>query len=457
LPGINNTQPQIVFNQAYDSSHVVEVISSYKHDILDIQRTSVTVSSNISFTPDTIEYFNYTGVSGGVIKLDRTVISDNYVWITSNGKLLVPGIDFKLNSDKQSITLSTYPSADDKFTLITYSSNVLKPGISYMQFKDMLNRVHYKRLSLNKQTILVRNLEWNDTSIALVDASNFDEPNPTVNKPGVIEIRGERIEYFTKDGNILSQLRRGTLGTGTPTIHRAGSFVQDIGPSETIPYSENTVIEQVIADGSNTVNLIKITPGLYTSTNPNTKITKTLPHDIEVFVGGYNIGAKWAANVPYSVGMFVTLGSYTYRCTIEHISSSTFHADILNWTFFIGNIRLKKDSYAVYNVNNHPDSTEGDVSFDAEFTVDGTSKQLMLATPLTFGTQVTVVKRTLTYWDSTTNILNDNNKISGFLKAEPGIWYTEFKTSTNTGGSETSTFDSTGGTFDSGNTTFDQG
>jgi hypothetical protein len=457
LPGINNTRPQIMFNQIYNSSHIVEVISSYKHDILDIQRTSVTVSSNISFTPDTIEYFNYTGVTGGIIKLDRTVISDNYVWVVSNGSLLVPGIDFKLNSDKQSITLSTYPAVNDEFTLMTYSNNVLKPGISYMQFKDMLNRVHYKRLSLKKHTTLVHNLTWNDTIITVVDASKFDEPNPTVNKPGVVEIRGERIEYFTKQGNILSQLRRGTLGTGTPTVHYAGSSVQDIGPSETIPYSENTVIEQVIADGTDTVKLIKITPGLYSFTNPNTNVTKTLPHDVEVFVGGYNIGAEWAANVPYVVGMFVTLGSYTYKCVTAHTSSSLFHADITNWTFFIGNIRLKKDAYSVYNVNNHPDSTEGDVQFDAEFTVNGTSKQLMLATPLTFGTQVTVVKRTLTYWDSATNILNDNNKISGFLKAEPGIWYTEFNVPASTNDPATSTFDSTSGTFDNDNTTFDQG
>jgi hypothetical protein len=456
LPGLNNTQPQIVFNEVYNSLNIVEVISSYKHDILDIQRTLVTVSSNINFIPDTIEYFNYTGISGGRIQLDRTVISDNYVWVMRNGKLLVPSVDFKLNSDKQSVTLSAYPAANDEFTLLTFSSNVLKPGISYMQFKDMLNRVHYKRLSLNKQTSLVRDLEWNDTSISVVDASKFDEPNPTVNKPGVIEIRGERIEYFTKTGNILSQLRRGTLGTGTPTLHRAGSFVQDIGPSETIPYSENIIVEQVIADGTDTVNLIKITPGLYSFTNSNTNVTKTLPHDIEVFVGGYNIGAEWAANVPYIIGMFVTLGSYTYKCVTTHTSSNSFHSDIANWAFFIGNIRLKKDTYSVYNVNNHPDSTEGDVHFDAEFTVDGVSKQLTLATPLAFGTQVTVVKRTLTYWDSATNILNDNNKISGFLKAEPGVWYTEFNIPTQDN-APTSTFDNTNGTFDSTTTTFDQG
>ena len=454
-PGTNNSQPQITFNTAYDETNVVEITSSFRHDILDIQRTAVTVTSDVVFTPNTVEYFDYTGVSGGTIKLDRSVINDSYVWVIKNGTLLTPAIDFKLNADKKSIKLTSMPADDDKITLMTYGSNVLKPGISYMQFKDMLNRVHYKRLSLNKQTTLVRDLYFNDVTIEVADASNFDIPNASTNKPGIIEVRGERIEYFTIDGNVLGQLRRGTLGTGTPVVHANGAYVQDIGPSETIPYLENTVIEQVVSNGTNIVPLAKITPGLYEFTNPTTLETKTLPHDIEVFVGGYNSGSEWASNVEYTVGVFVTVGSYTYRCTTAH-TSSTFHADIANWTFFIGNIRLKKDSYAVHNVNIHSESPEGDVAFDAEFTVDGTTKQITLATPLAFGTHVTVVKKTLTAWDSTTSVLNDNSKISGFLKATPGVWYTNIGKYGNTNNVSVS-FDSNSATFDDITTTFDRG
>ena len=174
-----------------------------------------------------------------------------------------------------------------------------------------------------------------------------------------------------------------------------------------------------------------------------------------MFVGGYNSGSEWASNVEYTVGVFVTVGSYTYRCTTAH-TSSTFHADIANWTFFIGNIRLKKDSYSVHNVNNHSESPEGDVAFDAEFTVDGTTKQITLATPLAFGTHVTVVKKTLTEWDSTTSVLNDNSKISGFLKATPGVWYTNIGKYGNTNNVSVS-FDSNSATFDDITTTFDRG
>ena len=426
LPGIDNTTPQIQFSEVYSDTDVVEVISSYKHDILDIQRTAVTVTSTVQLTPSTLDYYNYVGTTGGYIKLNRSVISESYVWVTKNNKLLTPSIDFKLNSDRQSIKLTEYPEENDLFSVITYSSDILTDGIAYMQFKDMLNRVHYKRLSANKQTQLVVNLNYNDTTIEVVDASNFDIPNPSINKPGVIEIRGERIEYFTINGNILGQLRRGTLGTGTPVVHRTGSYVQDIGPSETIPYTENTIVEQVVSDGSDVINLIKITPGSYTFTNPTTKITKTLPHDVEVFVGGYSVNSEWASNVSYAVGSIVTIGTYTYRCTTAHTSTDSFYADVANWAFFIGNIRLKKDSYQVHNVTEHSESPEGDIDFDAEFTVDGVTKQIQLATPVAFGTQVTVVKRSLMPWDGKYNTINirlDDNKIAGFLRATPGIWY----------------------------------
>jgi hypothetical protein len=83
---------------------------------------------------------------------------------------------------------------------------VLSAGVSYMQFKDILNRIHFKRLSANKQTQLAQPLNYLDTTITLLDATNFDIPNPAKNKPGVVEIRGERIEYFAINGNILSQL-----------------------------------------------------------------------------------------------------------------------------------------------------------------------------------------------------------------------------------------------------------
>jgi len=557
IPPTDVLPPRILMATPYTSPTIIEVISSYKHDILDIQRTAITVTNQATFTADSVEYYDHVAISAGVIKLERPVIDENYVWITKSGSLLTPNIDYKLNGDRASITLANQPDLADEFSVITYGASILTPSVSYMQFKDMLNRVHYKRLSANKRTVLLKNLYQTDTTIIVDDASNFDLPNPSQNKPGVIEIRGERIEYFTITGNILGQLRRGTLGTSTPRLHRAGAYVQDIGPSETIPYTDTTITEQVVANGTNIVPL-KFVPNKgqpndtranyepsgvvgwfdqygynYTGTINNNfdaswnlayayskndvvsnngsyflcvtpvpvvgmrlatvsyeltnatywkQLNISVPvnygqsNDIEVFIGGYTDDAIWEANVLYVVGTIVNVGSYKYTCTTTHISGTTFHSAVETvtvnadgttttvatgvdsktvWKFFIGNIRLKKQPYKVYNVNEHPESTEGDLQFDPEFAVDGTSNHLRLTTPLKFGTTVTVVKRTATAWDSTTNVMDATDKIGGFLKSTPGIWYVAIDKYENA--VITNTFDSVDSTFDNDKKTFDQG
>jgi hypothetical protein len=451
---------EITFKNVYQSTDAVEVVSSYNHDILDIQRTEITVSTTIEYTENTVEYFSYKSLSSGLIPLDRTVIDDNYVWVLYNDRLLAPSIEYKLLSDKKSIQLATIPDPADVITLITFGSNALIPNISYMQFKDMLNRVHYKRLNANKRTKLLADLQYNDTTITVDNASNFDIPNTSLNKPGIVEIYGERIEYFniveqtrpdTSTYWVLGKLRRGTLGTGTPLVHKIGTFVQDIGAGETIPYVEKSIVEQVISDGTNIVPL-KFTPGGFTTdwkyagnTLTTQQATALAKNAVEVFVGGYGSTSDWTPNTNYHVGDIVTVGSYTYRSTLDHISGATFESTVTtvvynsdgsvasivasdvapNWAFFIGNIRLRKNAYSVHNVNQAEYSPAGDIEFDAEFEVDGTSNQILLTNNISLGTRVTVVKRVGADWDSTTNIMQDNSKIAQFLKAEPGVWYEE--------------------------------
>ena len=437
----NQVTGQITFAQSYNNTHTVEVISSYVHDVLDIQRTSVVYTSSISLTPGTVEFYTYNEIGSGIIRLDRPVVDNQYIWVIKNTTLLTPSIDHKLNDDLQTITLSKSLEVNDVITLMTFGSNVLPAsGISYMMFKDMLNRVSYKRLNLNKRTKLAEDLRWNDTTITVDDTSNLDVPNKTNNRPGIIEIRGERIEYFTINGNVLGQLRRGTLGTGVYNLNRSGTYVQGIGASETIPYSDTTTTELITSSGGTNIDL---------------GFVPTSADAIEVFVGGYNSLGDWKPDTSYALGDIVNVGPYTYRCVIANTSSSAFSKDTANWHWFVGNIRLKKKSYKVFNINNGPYSPTGDVTFPADFTVDGKTAKITLTNPLSFGTRVTVVKQTGTAWDSVTNILNDSGAIANFIKAAPGVWYTDYKQISNTKGA--STFDSTSNTFDSGNSTFDQG
>jgi hypothetical protein len=435
----NSANNSITFATAYTSGDRVEVTSFYKHDVLGIQRSNFNITVNADLVADTVDYFTYKNLLGGTFPLERAVIGIEYVWVTKNNQLLTQGADYKLLDDMQTIVLTVYPTIGDVYSVITYGSNVLKPGIAYMQFKDMLNRVHYKRLNFNKRTYLSKNLKYGDLTIEVVDGSILDYPSIALNTPGVIEIRGERIEYFTKTGNVLGQLRRGTLGTGTPLVHNTGSYVQDIGRSETVPYIDTASTEQIVSDGT-TIVPISFAPASV--------------DEIEVFVGGYDTTTIWEPATAYIVDTIVNHGSYMFRCITAHTSSTTFNLDSAKWKLFVGNIRLQKKSYSVFNINNAPESPEGDVILLADFTVDGTSKKIILTNKLITGTLVTVIKKSGVAWDDSTNIMESTGKIAEFINAQPGVWYTDMKqVSVNT----VRSFDSGLGTFDSSSQTFDQG
>jgi hypothetical protein len=159
--------------------------------------------------------------------------------------------------------------------MIAFTNTVVHEDFAYMQFKDMLNRVHYKRLNKAKTTRLARDLTQFDKEIYVFDASVLDTPNPAKNVPGIIEINGERVEYFVKTGNYLSQLRRGTLGTGAPNFHSQDSIVQCLGASETIPYKDEYIItSQPVSLGDTGVIDLPYIPEI---------------NDMEVFLGGYRL------------------------------------------------------------------------------------------------------------------------------------------------------------------------
>ena len=464
----NSSTGQITFAQNYDAGHIIEVMTSYNHDILDMQTTTVNVNPTLTYTPDTLEFYNYKAISNGTVILDRPVVDSDYVWLEQNGNLLSPNIDYIVLEDKQTLQMAKLPAPNDKLVVLTFSNNILKSGIAYMQFKDMLNRVVFKRLNANKQTRLAVDLYPTDTTITVVNASSFDLPSPANNRPGIIEIRGERIEFFTITGNVLGQLRRGTLGTGVSDVHRSGAAVQEIGASETIPYQDIISTSQIVGDGTNIVPL-SFTPMADAIVNGHTYkstvdwkktypvgFTSSIPDgfnqadDIDVFVGGYN-AVDWASGVSYAVGDIVNFASYQYKCIVANTSGTNFNKDIANWSYFIGNIRLKKQPYKVYNVSQAPNSPEGDVQFDAEFAVDGTTNSLRLTTPVAVGTRVTVVKRTGKIWDSTVNIQEDTSPYAIFVKAVPGAWYTGYNQH------QILSIDSTDITDDNENITIDQG
>jgi len=362
----------IEFATIYPNNTDIEIITFYNHMLLDIDRTTDVFVPSTILTPGTTDYYEFTNKLGGQFSLRRPAVSDDYVWIIKNGTLLTHSVDYVVEDDRVTVKLKDSLIDTDVVQVMLFSDETITTSFGFMQFKDMLNRVHYKRLRADKATILAADLNQSDIEIVVDDGSVFSVPNPALNLPGIIEINGERIEYFTKIGNVLGQLRRGTLGTGTPVVHAAGTTVQDIGPTETIPYSDTIIVNTIVSDGFTTdVGNLAYIPKLGINPKPKQHNYDT----VDVFVNGY---------------------------------------------------RLKKAEYKLFmesNPNHQPYSPEGDITFPAEFSVDGVHNRITLTTAAAEKTKVVIVKKELKLWeDEGKSLANSNNKIANFLKGNATVW-----------------------------------
>jgi hypothetical protein len=240
----------------------------------------------------------------------------------------------------------------------------------------MLNNYHYKRYSRNNKIKLTKPLNYFDTTIEVSDSTLLSTPIFNRRIPGVVIINNERIEYFEKSGNILSQIRRGSLGTGIAEIHNTGSFVVDVGATETLPYIENQDKSNFISDGSTKdIGPLEYTPrqGVRTSWYRNTiAATHNACDEIEVFVGGR---------------------------------------------------RLRKNPIDVYVEDDGASSPTADEMVEAEFSVDGLTPYIRLTEAVPAGTRITVIRKLGRIWYEKSNfaaskgitLLSNDTPIANFI------------------------------------------
>ena len=366
----------ITFTDTWPASTSFEVLSFYNHNVLAIERTVDELIPITSITTDTLDYYDLSGKLGGAFVLRNPVVSGHFVWVVKNGSLLMHTVDYILENDYRTVKLGEYLTSADEVQIIAFTNTVVHDSFAYMQFKDMLNRTHYKRLNKDKTTRLAKDLNQFDKEIHLVDAANYDSPNASKNVPGVLEISGERIEYFNKVGNVLSQIQRGTLGTGVPTYHAKDSLVMGIGASETIPYKDQYTLTTYTSDGIASNQALIDAAILAEETPPAAHKIVEVPyipdlHDIEVFVGGY---------------------------------------------------RLKKHEYKIYSNALYPESPLGDVTYSAEFTITGRSELRLTSVPA-MGIKVVVIKKQGKLWnDNGVRLAKSDNPIANFLKNTRAPW-----------------------------------
>ena len=218
----------------------------------------------------------FPGNSNKRYKLSRAVLNLSYLWVSLNGIPLKSGVDYDVLSDQVTVQLSdnwNNTSADDIVITSIASDKLATTILGYRIFVDILGRTHYKRLSKQATTYLLKPLSQFDTEIYVADASVLTPPLLSKKIPGAVLIDGERIEFLEIDGNTLKKLRRGTLGTSPSFYSDINTRVIDQSPSQTVPYSEK-IKKQVQFTSASTnsyrISTTKITTS--TSFNPSTVI-----------------------------------------------------------------------------------------------------------------------------------------------------------------------------------------
>lgn len=246
----------ITFLVDYPADTEITITSFSNHDILDVQRSNDTVTFDASLTPGLVDYLKFTQLTSGRIQLPTQTIAPQYVWITVNQELLTPDVDYILEDNLRYVRIENELQSTDVVEIIVFNSKTVRSAFGYRIFKDMTNAVSYKRFDDSSSTKLAQPLNGFDPKITVVDASLLTEPDSLKNEPGVVYIDKERIEYLKKTGNVLSQLRRGTLGTGIKNQYPIGTRVRDQSTLNTIPYRDEVSTQEVVSDGFSTASTV---------------------------------------------------------------------------------------------------------------------------------------------------------------------------------------------------------
>lgn len=371
------------------SSGSIKITSFTNHDSMGIRSERFDLSHNNEYT------------------LSLPVFNENYVWVTADNKALISGFDYYIQQDLRTIVIgnnvSMTPGSEvviNTINPVNYNSNI----IAYRLFKDIFDRQNFKRISRFFRTRLARPLNYFDKSVHVEDGSVLFSPNPSKNLPGVVFIDSERIEYFIKNGNELTQLRRGTYGTGTPWYSDAGTLVFDQSIKQNL-YTEETSLIQHIP-----------------TTNTTTYIISTVTNTASFSVNTTTHSGNGIELITTSTGGYVP--SYVDQVEV-----------------YYGGRRLRKQSFKVHFNERAYDTTssvyfnEANTSsyeiFEPEFTINVStgSQELLLNIneEIVPGTRITVIKKIGKVFDiSTASILQSTSTQAKFLRKGPAELPSEY-------------------------------
>jgi hypothetical protein len=233
------------------------------------------------------------GQPSGEFYLRFKPLNASYMYVWLNGEQITQGVDFTVTphftTDDTKITIvGRTITSSDRLDVMYFALESAVGATGFRIFKDMLNRTFYKRISKTATTKLTQDMNEGTQTITVEDGGVLGTPILASNTPGVIFIDKERIEYFTKSGNTLGQLRRGTLGTGIKE-HGSGTEVVDASGTQTVPYADTIYTNTFTGDGSTITFALSQTP--------------SSASELDIFIGGQRLllTSEDGSTINYSV------------------------------------------------------------------------------------------------------------------------------------------------------------
>ena len=369
----------------------------------------------------------FYGTATGRYKLSAPVYNTNYIWVYFNNRLLTVNQDYQVLDDGVTVQVTDAYTIDPAETVLiryianqTFSSTV----VGYRIFNDMLNRTAFKRLSKHNTTYLTKPLAFMDTKIYVNDASILTPPIPSKKIPGVIIIDGERIEFYKMKKNVLSQLRRSTLGTAPSFYSDVYTRVIDQGVTQTIPFTETT-LKQVQYTTSTTATYV-----ISTVTNStigdgiklSADLTVPAVDQVKVYYGGRLLN---------KAGMYYQDISLSYdspQCDIvgkvavpedmplTTIKGTAYHVTSTNQVWvYTGSLASEEVNGYVYTGLNY---------MEPEFTINPVTRKITLNIQDGVGDNIklVIVKREFSdsdLWNDGVSLLDSDTAPAKFLQSQP--------------------------------------
>ncbi len=272
------------FNEGTDIILVPSAITSpYSLSASDV--LSVTTFNNALGMKQRREVLEGRGT--GVFKLRFNTLDAGYTYVWLNGQQLIQASDYTVSGNTITVNGRTI-SSSDRLDVMYFAVDSAVNATGFRIFKDMLNRTFYKRISKTATTKLTLDMTESTQTFTVEDASVLPTPDIASNTPGVVFIDKERIEYFSKSDNVLSQLRRGTLGTGIKE-HGSGTEVVDASGTQTIPYADTVYTNTFTGDGSTLTFALSQAP--------------SSASELDIFIGGQRLllTSEDGSTINYSV------------------------------------------------------------------------------------------------------------------------------------------------------------